>query len=106
MSEAIVVGQFVSQITQVPCQLQLELDKSGCIAGTFSADAEDLQILGNHPNSSGEFFGAMRSNAGDTVALFHAMPDATGLTFEFETPPSQSDMVAVAQSVHFDRVGG
>jgi hypothetical protein len=104
MSEAIVVGQFFSQITDVPCQLKLELDNSGCIAGIFSADAEELQILGNHPKANGEFFAALRSSSGETVALLHAMPDETGLTLEFENPPTEVHDSSLAERVHFEKV--
>jgi hypothetical protein len=81
------------------------LDTSGCIGGTFQAEAEELHILGNHPKDSGEFFAAVRCENGDTVAMLHAIPDSNGLTIEFASPATETATSSLAEVVHFSRIG-
>jgi hypothetical protein len=79
-------GQYNASIQSVNCTLELRLDSTGCLAGSFVADNEHLEIMGGLPNTYGEVFGLIREPSGDTMAVFRAAPLDMHLIFELDTP--------------------
>jgi hypothetical protein len=79
-------GQYVASVQSVKCKLELRLDSTGCLAGSFVADEEHLEIMGGVPNTYGEVFGLIREPGGDTIAVFRAAPLDAHLIFEVDAP--------------------
>ncbi len=98
-------GQYSAVVKDVPCSLELHLDATGCLSGSFVADGETLEIFGGVPSQYGEVFGVMRENAqGDTLAVFRACPTQSGILLEIDEPGMQDLMsLANAECVVFER---
>ncbi len=99
------VGHFTATLENVPCEINLEMDHTGCLVGGFCAATERLEIVGGIPNAFGEFFGLIRSKAGETVAVFHALPQSNGLMLELDLP-SDGDLMKMplAEPFSFQRI--
>ncbi len=79
-------GHYAASVQSVNCRLELHLDSTGCLAGSFVAHNEHLEIMGGVPNTYGEVFGLIREPGGDTLAVFRAVSQGNGLVFEVDAP--------------------
>ena len=99
------IGRFFASLQDVVCEIELWLDRTGCLSGTFSADNERLEVIGGVPNAMGEFFGLIREPGGDTLAVFRAHPEANDLLLEVDAPNSDELMrLSSAERVIFHRM--
>lgn len=98
------IGHYVATLENTACEIDFNFDHTGCITGAFQAATEKLEILGGIPNVYGEVFGLIRSKAGDTVAVFHALPQTNGLKLELDLP-SEGDLMKMpcAETFLFQR---
>ena len=95
-------GTFSATLHEIPCEIQLRLDHTGCHTGHFMADGERLEIIGGAASTLGEFFGAMRAESGETVAVFRATPHTDGLQLELDLPAQREPMkLANAERIVF-----
>jgi hypothetical protein len=97
------VGLYRATVGSTPCEIQLELDKTGCLSGAFSAESERLEIVTGLPKNTGEFFGTIRTHEGDSIAVFKAIPKNNDLMLEINAP-SESTVGATAKHVLFKRL--
>ena len=98
-------GRFTSRIQNKHCELNFYLNAVGCLAGTFYSDGETLEILGGVPSLYGDAYGQMRENThGETLAVFHATPQASGIMLEIDLP-GEGDLMKLgnAERVMFHR---
>jgi hypothetical protein len=95
-----ITGRFHTTIQNVKCELELHLDHTGCVIGTFTADKETLEVMGGVPNAFNQVFGLIREPGGDTLAVFHAAPHAQNLVLKVNTP---SLRLGGAERVSFQR---
>jgi hypothetical protein len=80
-------GNYKAQLQHIDCDLELGLDQSGCLTGSFLADGENLEITGGVPSSFGEVYGVIRERFNlETVAVFRAVPHIRELILEIDTP--------------------
>ena len=79
-------GSYTASIQGADCRLELRLDATGCLSGSFTVDCERLEIMGGVPNAYGEVFGLIREPGGDTLAVFRAICRDDDLVFEVDTP--------------------
>ncbi len=79
-------GHYITSIQNMDCTLELQLDHTGCLAGTFIADGEHLKIMGGVPNTYGEVFGLILEPSGNILAVFRAVHDAKNLILEVDVP--------------------
>jgi hypothetical protein len=72
-------GRFWARLWDFDCVLELHLDAAGRIAGSFIADGEALDVVGEAPDVSGTVRGVIRArNLTDLFARFDAQQDAEG----------------------------
>ena len=57
-----------------------------CLSCEFIAESEHLEIIGGVPSSYGEIFGLIRTPNADMLAVFRAIPNATGLDLLNDPP--------------------
>lgn len=100
-------GRYAASIQDVDCTLELHLDSTGCLAGSFIADDEHLEIMGGVPNAYGEVFGLILEPGGGILAVFRAAPQASNLIFEVDTP-GEGDLMHLgnAERMTFSRQDG
>jgi hypothetical protein len=80
-------GHYKTQIDNLECELQLQLNAIGCLVGTFKAVNESLEIYGGVPSLYGDVYGLMRERTHlETIAVFHAIPDRNGVLLELDLP--------------------
>ena len=98
-------GRYNAQIWEVDCELELSLDQTGCLIGTFIADGETLGVFGGVPSLYGEVYGVIREGRdGETLAVFRAVPQVQTLLLEIDSPGSNDLMLlAQAETVVFSR---
>ena len=98
-------GSYTARIWQVDCELELSLDQTGCLIGTFTADGETLEVFGGVPSLYGEVYGVIREGRnGETLAVFRAVPQVQALLLEIDLPgPNDLMLLAQAESVVFSR---
>ena len=99
-------GNFSATLHEIPCEIELRVDHTGCQCGHFTADHERLEIIGGVPSSLGEFYGSIRAADGETVAVFRVAPqwvhftDAMGCSFR-----RQKGVRMVQEGVYFMWLG-
>ncbi len=96
-------GHYAASVQSVNCTLELRLDSTGCLAGSFVADGEHLEIMGGVPNTYGEVFGLIREPGGDTLAVFRAASHEMNLIFELNTPGGSDMHLGNAERIVFRR---
>ena len=98
-------GRYNAQIWEVDCELELHLDQTGCLIGTFTADGETLEVFGGVPSLYGEVYGVIREGRdGETLAVFRAVPQVQTLLLEIDSPGSNDlMMLGQAETVVFSR---
>jgi hypothetical protein len=98
-------GNYKAQLQHVTCDLELGLDQSGCLTGSFLADGENLEITGGVPSSFGEVYGVIRERLNlETVAVFRAVPQIRELILEIDTPNAHNVMeLGNAERIVFER---
>lgn len=96
-----ITGRFQATIRNVKCELELYLDHTGCVTGSFTTDGERLEVMGGVPTAFGQVFGLIRAPGGDTLAVFRAVPQARNLVLEVNTPGLK---LLEAQRVSFQRL--
>jgi hypothetical protein len=95
-------GTFSATLHDIPCEIHLHLDQTGGQCGYFTADGERLEIIGGVASTLGEFFGALRAESGETVAVFRATPHSDGLQLELDLPEKREPMkLANAERIVF-----
>ena len=95
-------GTFSATLHEIPCEIQLCLDHTGCHTGHFMADGERLEIIGGVASTLGEFYGAIRAANNETVAVFRATPHADGLQLDLDLPAQREPMqLANAERIVF-----
>ena len=95
-------GYFSATLHDIPCEIELRVDHTGCQCGHFTADHERLEIIGGVPSSLGEFYGSIRAADGETVAVFRAAPHTDGLLLELDLPSEREPMkLANAERIVF-----
>jgi hypothetical protein len=99
-------GRYNAQLQNTNCTLELTLDQSGCLSGSFRADSEDLEITGGVPSVFGEVYGVIRERTtGETVAVFRAVPQVRQLILEIDTPNAHNVMeLGNAERIVFERL--
>jgi hypothetical protein len=98
-------GNYKAQLQHVTCDLELGLDQSGCLTGSFFADGENLEITGGVPSAFGEVYGVIRERINlETVAVFRAVPHIRQLVLEIDTPNAHNVMeLGNAERIVFER---
>ena len=98
-------GNYKAQLQHIDCDLELELDQSGCLRGSFVADGENLEICGGVPSAFGEVYGVIRQRLNlETVAVFRAVPHIRQLILEIDTPNAHNLMeLGNAERIVFER---
>ncbi len=99
-------GCYKARLQHTDCALELGLDQSGCLTGSFRADGEDLEITGGVPSAFGEVYGVIRERTtGETVAVFRAVPRIRQLILEIDTPNAHNVMeLGNAERIVFERL--
>lgn len=99
-------GCYRAQLQDTICDLELNLDQSGCLSGSFLADGENLEITGGLPSAFGEVYGVIRERTtGETVAAFRAVPHLRQLILEIDTPNAHNVMeLGNAERILFERL--
>ena len=93
---------FSATLHDIPCEIELRVDQTGCQCGHFTADGEQLEIIGQVPSTLGEFYGAIRAGNGETIAVFRATPHSDGLLLELDLPQQREPMkLASAERIVF-----
>ncbi len=101
----IIAGRFWARVWDLDCVLELRLDDSGRMQGSFSADGEPLEIVGHSPGPDGEVRGLIRaSNLEEMFAAFRARLDADGLFLEVDVTDVETGL-ETAGHVMFARLG-
>jgi hypothetical protein len=98
-------GKYKAQLQHIDCDLELGLDQSGCLSGSFLADGEHLEITGGVPSVFGEVYGVIRERISlETVAVFRAVPHIRQLILEIDTPNANNVMeLGNAERIVFER---
>jgi hypothetical protein len=98
-------GCYKARLQHTDCTLELGLDQSGCLIGSFQADGENLEITGGVPGAYGEVYGAIRERSSlETVAVFRAVPRIRQLILEIDTPNAHNRMeLGNAERIVFER---
>jgi hypothetical protein len=98
-------GNYKAQLQHIDCDLELGLDQSGCLTGSFFADGENLEISGGVPSTFGEVYGVIRERINlETVAVFRAVPHIRQLVLEIDTPNARNVMeLGNAERIVFER---
>jgi hypothetical protein len=98
-------GHYKAQLQHIDCDLELGLDQSGCLTGSFLADGENLEITGGVPSAFGEVYGVIRERFNlETVAVFRAVPHIRQLILEIDTPNAHNVMeLGNAERIVFER---
>ena len=98
-------GNYRAQLQHIDCDLELGLDQSGCLTGSFFADGENLEITGGVPSAFGEVYGVIRERINlETVAVFRAVPHIRQLILEVDTPNAHNVMeLGNAERIVFER---
>jgi hypothetical protein len=98
-------GNYKAQLQHIDCDLELGLDQSGCLTGSFFADGENLEITGGMPSSFGEVYGVIRERFNlETVAVFRAVPHIRQLILEIDMPNAHNVMeLGNAERIVFER---
>jgi hypothetical protein len=99
-------GNYKAQLQHIDCDLELGLDQSGCLTGSFFADGENLEISGGVPSTFGEVYGVIRERLNlETVAVFRAVPHIRQLILEIDTPNAHNVMeLGNAERIVFERL--
>jgi hypothetical protein len=99
-------GNYRAQLQHIDCDLELGLDQSGCLTGSFFADGENLEITGGVPSAFGEVYGVIRERFNlETVAVFRAVPHIRQLILEIDTPNAHNVMeLGNAERIVFERL--
>jgi hypothetical protein len=99
-------GCYRVQLQHTDCTLELGLDQSGCLIGSFLADGENLEITGGVPSAFGEVYGVIRERTNlETVAVFRAVPLIRQLVLEIDTPNAHNVMeLGNAERIVFERL--
>jgi hypothetical protein len=99
-------GKYKAQLQHIDCDLELGLDQSGCLTGSFFADGENLEISGGVPSTFGEVYGVIRERLNlETVAVFRAVPHIRQLVLEIDTPNAHNVMeLGNAERIVFERL--
>jgi hypothetical protein len=72
-------GRFWARLWDFDCVLDLRVNSAGTITGSFIADGEALEVVGEAPDLSGTVRGVIRArNLTDLFARFDAQQDAEG----------------------------
>ena len=80
-------GRFTARLNDTTCELELELDATGCLSGGLTVGTERFEVMGGVPNAFGEVFGLIRAPAGgDTLAVFRVVPQADDVLLEVDVP--------------------
>ncbi len=98
-------GCYRAQLQHIECDLELTLDQSGCLSGSFQANGENLEIIGGVPSGFGEVYGVIRERHSlETVAVFRAVPQIRQLILEIDTPNAHTVMeLGNAERIVFER---
>jgi hypothetical protein len=98
-------GCYRARLQHTDCTLELTLDQSGCLSGSFQADGENLKIIGGVPSIFGEVYGSIREpTTGETVAVFRAVSRIRQLILEIDTPNAHNLMeLGNAERIVFER---
>lgn len=96
-------GRFTAHLYDTACELELELDATGCLSGGFTVGNERLEVMGGVPNAFGEVFGLIRAPGGDTLAVFRAVPQADDVLLEVDAPDGQWHAMTDAKRMVFVR---
>jgi hypothetical protein len=98
-------GNYKAQLQHIDCDLELGLDQSGCLTGSFFADGENLEVTGGVPSSFGEVYGVIRERFNlETVAVFRAVPHIRQLILEIDMPNAHNVMeLGNAERIVFER---
>jgi hypothetical protein len=98
-------GHYKAQLQHIDCNLELGLDQSGCLTGSFLADGENLEITGGVPSTFGEVYGVIRERFNlETVAVFRAVPHIRQLILEIDMPNAHNVMeLGNAERIVFER---
>jgi hypothetical protein len=99
------LGNYKAQLQHINCDLELGLDQSGCLTGSFFADGENLEITGGVPSVFGEVYGVIRERSNlETVAVFRAVPHIRQLVLEVDVPNAHNVMeLGNAERIIFER---
>jgi hypothetical protein len=98
-------GCYRVRLQHTDCTLELALNQSGCLSGSFQADGENLEITGGIPSVFGEVYGVIREpTTGETIAVFRAVSRMRQLILEIDTPNAHNLMeLGNAERIVFER---
>ena len=96
-------GRYTARVADVDCELELDLDASGCLKGSFQAEGEALDVFGGVPSHFGEVYGVIRERTlGEALAVFRAVPQVRQLLLELDAP-GQQHLMRLSHQIVFER---